>query len=63
MSSESSSGSKPVADDVGKTQVACEVCLTEVPASGAKSEETSDYVAHFCGSECYEKWREDPPER
>lgn len=37
--------------------VACEVCLTEVPVSGAKSEEASDYVAHFCGLACYDKWR------
>lgn len=37
--------------------VECEVCLTEIPASEAKNEEASDYVLHFCGLECFEKWR------
>ena len=36
--------------------VACEICLKEVPVSGAKSDETSDYVAHFCGLECHSRW-------
>lgn len=36
--------------------IACEVCLKEVPASDAESSETADYVAHFCGLECYEQW-------
>jgi hypothetical protein len=39
-------------------KVACEICLKEVPTSEAKSEEASDYVFHFCGLECYEKWKE-----
>ncbi len=37
--------------------VPCEVCLTEIPLSEAKVEEASDYVAYFCGLECYDKWR------
>lgn len=37
--------------------VPCEVCLTEIPLSEAKVEEAADYVAHFCGLECYDKWR------
>jgi hypothetical protein len=37
--------------------VPCEVCLKEVPASAAKSEEAADYVHHFCGLDCYEKWQ------
>lgn len=37
--------------------VACEVCLREIPASEASSCEASDYVVHFCGLDCYEKWR------
>ena len=46
--------------DVDKTKekhVACDVCMKEIPASEAKSAEASDYVAHFCGLSCYEKWR------
>jgi len=45
---------KPLPDEI----VACEVCLKEVPISEAKSDEASDYVFHFCGLECYAKWKE-----
>ena len=38
--------------------VECEVCLKEVPISGAKSVETSEYVHHFCGVDCYSQWHE-----
>lgn len=37
--------------------VACNVCLKEVPASEAKSEEALDYVVHFCGLDCYQAWK------
>ena len=37
--------------------VACEVCLTEIPASEAESSEAVDYVHYFCGTECHEKWQ------
>jgi hypothetical protein len=36
--------------------VKCEVCLKEVPKSEAQNAEARDYVAYFCGLECYEKW-------
>jgi len=45
---------KPPEDE----KVACDICLKEVPISEAKSEEASDYVYHFCGLECYSKWKE-----
>lgn len=45
---------KPDAD----THVPCEVCMKEIPVSEARSEEASDYVAHFCGLECYAKWKQ-----
>lgn len=38
--------------------VACDVCLKEVPLSEATIPEALDYVAHFCGLECYEKWKQ-----
>ena len=38
--------------------IACEICLKEIPISGAKSEEASEYVAHYCGLECYAIWKE-----
>ncbi|MGA8146265.1 MAG: DUF3330 domain-containing protein [Gallionellaceae bacterium] len=37
--------------------IACEVCLKEVPKSEATVPEATDYVVHFCGLECYEKWK------
>jgi hypothetical protein len=37
--------------------VECEVCLKEVPLSAAKNEEAQDYVAHFCGIDCFAKWK------
>jgi len=36
--------------------VKCEVCLREIPKSDAQSAEARDYVAYFCGLECYEEW-------
>lgn len=38
-------------------QVSCEVCLKEVPQSSAVNFEAEDYVAHFCGLECYARWK------
>lgn len=43
------------------TRVACSVCLKEVPLSEAFVPEASDYFAHFCGLECFEKWRHQRP--
>ena len=45
--------SKPVEPE----HVSCEVCLKLVPRSGAASAEARDYVAYFCGLDCYDKWR------
>jgi len=38
-------------------RVACEICLKEVPISEAIVPEATDYVAHFCGLACYQKWK------
>ena len=35
--------------------VKCEVCLKEIPKSEAQNAEARDYVAYFCGLECYEE--------
>jgi hypothetical protein len=43
-------------DETG-LQVACAVCEHEVPLSEAVVREASDYVAYFCGLDCYERWR------
>jgi len=51
-------------DDPAKTEtVECDVCLKEVPASEAVVPEDTDYVAHFCGIECYEKWKQRMPKK
>ena len=47
--------SKPV--PASGEMVSCEVCLKEVPLSEAKRFEGEDYVAHFCGLDCYAEWK------
>lgn len=37
-------------------KVPCRTCLKEIPLSEAKSAEAVDYVAHFCGLDCYDEW-------
>lgn len=44
-------------------KVECDVCLKQVPISEAKSEEATDYMVHFCGLECYKKWKEQEVEK
>jgi hypothetical protein len=41
-------------------RVACDVCLREVPRSEAIVPEAVDYVAYFCGLQCFEKWKNLP---
>ena len=47
----------PKPNPVEEKKVACEICLKEIPASSAKSEEVQDYVAHFCGIDCFDQWK------
>lgn len=49
-------------DDVCEV-VSCELCLSEVPTSATATMEVEDYVHHFCGLECLEKWRQQPEEK
>jgi len=37
--------------------VACSICLTEIPKSVAMSSEADEYTQYFCGIECYNQWR------
>ena len=39
--------------------VACKVCLDEIPKSVAQNQEADEYAQHFCGLECYSIWKED----
>jgi hypothetical protein len=36
--------------------IACEICLKEVPITEATNPEATDYVVHYYGLECYERW-------
>ena len=38
-------------------KIPCEVCHKEIPLSEANRFEAQDYVAHFCGLECYSAWK------
>lgn len=38
-------------------KIPCQVCSKEVPLSEAKVSEAADYVAYFCGLECYAEWK------
>ncbi|HET7158268.1 MAG TPA: DUF3330 domain-containing protein, partial [Burkholderiales bacterium] len=35
----------------------CDICLKDIPISEARSEEAVDYVLHFCGLDCYSRWK------
>lgn len=39
------------------SQLDCELCLQEIPVSEDRSDEVREYVAHYCGIECYQRWR------
>jgi len=38
-------------------KISCQLCRKQVPLSEAKVAEAADYVAYFCGLECYAKWK------
>jgi hypothetical protein len=40
--------------------VACKMCMKDIPISEAVVSEATGYVAHFCGVQCYGKWRNQP---
>ncbi|MFV1984725.1 MAG: DUF3330 domain-containing protein [Thiohalomonadales bacterium] len=39
-----------------KALISCDICMKEVPCGECKVSEVDDYVMHFCGLECYDKW-------
>ena len=39
-------------------QISCDVCHKEIPLSEANRFEAQDYVAHFCGLECFSTWKD-----
>lgn len=38
--------------------ISCDICHKEIPLSEAKTFEAEDYVAHFCGLDCYSAWKQ-----
>ncbi|MCW9012456.1 MAG: DUF3330 domain-containing protein [Gammaproteobacteria bacterium] len=36
--------------------ISCEICLKSIPKSDSTSAEADDYIAYFCGLECYDQW-------
>ena len=39
-------------------KVPCDICRKEVPLSEVMIPEAADYVAYFCGLECYAQWKQ-----
>jgi len=39
-------------------QLECNVCLREIPRTVGNSVEGDEYVSHYCGLDCYQKWRD-----
>jgi hypothetical protein len=46
---------KPVAPS-GEPTITCATCFNEVPLSAAFTPEGAEYVEHFCGIECYQRF-------
>lgn len=44
-------------DKSGCEKCICEECCAEIPPSATVTAEGADYVHHFCGQACYEKWQ------
>jgi hypothetical protein len=39
-------------------KIPCDVCHKEIPLSEARRFEAEDYVANFCGLDCYAEWKQ-----
>ena len=37
----------------------CCVCLEELPDTVVNSQEVDQYVQHYCGIECYARWKQE----
>jgi len=42
--------------------ISCEICLKTIPKESAEHAETEDYVAYFCGLDCYDEWAKQNPQ-
>ena len=50
--------SKTTLEPVMPSRIPCNVCQHEIPISEAMVSEATDYVAYFCGLDCYDRWHE-----
>ncbi|MFZ2300854.1 MAG: DUF3330 domain-containing protein [Gallionella sp.] len=50
-------------DSPKEASVSCDMCRKEVPLSEAVIPEAADYVAHFCGLNCYSQWKKQSEHR
>ena len=37
-------------------RVTCEVCIDSIPLSESNIMEAEEYIAYFCGLECFDTW-------
>jgi hypothetical protein len=56
---------RPDRDKTDKAAIArgmrCSECRKELPDAGALRREGADYTMHFCGLDCFERWRQKHP--
>lgn len=60
MSEKINSTAKPTPAE--PDNIACSICLNEIPESVAANSEADEYTQHFCGIECYSQWRDETKE-
>jgi hypothetical protein len=46
-----------IKNNTDENMIECSICLKEIPESAAKIGEAQDYLQHFCGIDCYQKWQ------
>jgi|TARA_R110001583_G_C5668157_1_gene410429 hypothetical protein len=44
-------------DASNQTTIACCVCCKEIPLDAAFTPEGAEYVEHFCGLDCYQRFQ------
>jgi hypothetical protein len=49
---------KPGEEPAGRPALSCRVCMKEIPGEVEHTLEGQEYVAHFCGLDCYRAWHE-----
>ncbi|MCW9046503.1 MAG: DUF3330 domain-containing protein [Gammaproteobacteria bacterium] len=45
----------PLPDD--EQLISCKICMEFVPLSESQISEAEEYIAYFCGLECYDLWK------